>query len=216
MQVELIQHASVWAWLTPALQFIGTLVLFAGSMIVLWRTNKSADRRAEDSLHNERARDFRLWQRDTLLRLGSEVVDASIHAHDEAWQMAHKLNADLEPADATAFEAAGRRIGASIAQLGLIGAHTPADRCREMRYAINDPRLMQSVAEYNAVLRLSQRAAGSIESATGTIVLPHKRAQLDSALNAINEARAAFCDAVVTELERTNEDYINGGAGRIS
>ena len=43
--MDLISHASVWTWLGPVLSFVGTLVLFGGTMITLWRTNGSADRR---------------------------------------------------------------------------------------------------------------------------------------------------------------------------
>jgi hypothetical protein len=45
LTVDIISHASVWTWLGPVLAFVGTLVLFGGTMITLWRTNKSADRR---------------------------------------------------------------------------------------------------------------------------------------------------------------------------
>jgi hypothetical protein len=45
---------SVWTWLTPMLTFCGSLVLFGGSMIVLWRTNKAASARQSRELEAKR------------------------------------------------------------------------------------------------------------------------------------------------------------------
>jgi hypothetical protein len=68
--------SSLWTWLGPVLAFGGSVLLFIASMITLWRTNKRADRRAA-----------RLWQRDTLLRLADEVVQAGSEAYDEYWKI---------------------------------------------------------------------------------------------------------------------------------
>jgi hypothetical protein len=43
----------------PVLTFCGSVLLFAGSMIVLWRTNKAADRRHRQQLTAERNDRFR-------------------------------------------------------------------------------------------------------------------------------------------------------------
>jgi hypothetical protein len=45
---------SLWAWLAPVLTFCGTLMLFAGTMIALWRTNKAALARQNRELEAKR------------------------------------------------------------------------------------------------------------------------------------------------------------------
>jgi hypothetical protein len=44
---------------------------------------ETADERAKQDREDARERDFRSWQRDTLLRLGDEIVEAAIEAPDE-------------------------------------------------------------------------------------------------------------------------------------
>lgn len=45
---------SLWTWLAPALTFCGTLVLFAGTMIALWRTNNAASTRQTAEIEAKR------------------------------------------------------------------------------------------------------------------------------------------------------------------
>lgn len=91
--VEIVHDASAWTWLGPVLTFLGSVLLFVGSLIVLHRTNQAADHRATQERKNERERDFRLFQRDTLLRLGDEVVEAAI----ETWDVFVKLRNSFDP-----------------------------------------------------------------------------------------------------------------------
>jgi hypothetical protein len=74
------QSSSLWTWLGPVLTFCGSVLLFIAAMITLWRTNNAADWRAAQERQNERDRDFRLWQRDTLLPLGYEIVEVATEA----------------------------------------------------------------------------------------------------------------------------------------
>jgi hypothetical protein len=82
-----------------------------------------------------RQRDFRLFQRDTLLRLGDEIVEAAI----ETWDRFVKIRNSQAPLQEKPFEAIDvcvRKIAADVVRLRLIGAHDTSQRCIELRDAI--------------------------------------------------------------------------------
>lgn len=56
----------VWTWLGPVLTFCGSVLLFGGAMITVWRTNKSAARR-----------ELAKWRRETIVKLSSEALSAA-------------------------------------------------------------------------------------------------------------------------------------------
>ena len=87
-----------------------------------------------------------------MLRLGTEVVEAGIDAHDEY----NKFANSLEPIDRAAVEPldrAGRRTAANAASLRLLGAHDTAKRCVDLRNAINKEDLMRAAYELNEAYR---------------------------------------------------------------
>jgi hypothetical protein len=136
--VEIVNEASVWTWLGPVLTFLASVLLFTGSLIVLWRTNKAADRRAAEERQNERDRDFRLFQRDTLLRLGDETVEAAIETFDEYEKIRYSQQ-PLPPEPFREIDVWIRKIAANAVRLRLIGAHDSSQRCIALRDAINNP-----------------------------------------------------------------------------
>jgi hypothetical protein len=76
-----IFNGAPFDWLGPVITFLGSVLLFAGSLIVMWRTNKAGDRRAAAERQYQQERDYRLFQRDTLLR----VVDEIVQGFGEIW-----------------------------------------------------------------------------------------------------------------------------------
>ena len=71
---------------------------------MLGRTNRAADRRAAELRDNERKRDHRLFQRDTLLPLGDQIVKAAI----ETWNQFVKLHEPEFPLPDNAFHEVDR------------------------------------------------------------------------------------------------------------
>lgn len=53
--VEIINEAAPSAWFAPVLTFLGSVVLFAGSLFVMWRTNRAAFERQTRDLAAARA-----------------------------------------------------------------------------------------------------------------------------------------------------------------
>jgi hypothetical protein len=145
LPIELINHTS---WLTLWLPFIIAMVGSAVALFgVFWsnRTNRkafdAADKRAEADRQMAQDRDFRLWQRDTLLRLADDVVAAGIEAHNEYGKMialAPSLSREDFKKMGELIDGEGRKIAANIARLGLIGAHETARRAVNLRSAINN------------------------------------------------------------------------------
>jgi hypothetical protein len=188
----------VWAWLAPVLAFTGTLILFGGSLIVLWRTNQAADRRTTDALQNERDRDFRLWQRDTLLRLGDETVQAATAAYEEC----AKLRNASEPLTGESFEPMrgyGREIFANMARLRLIGAHTTAARCKGLEIAVKSGDLHNALVDLDRVKRMvvkDEETASRESMAMNTYV---------ALAEEINTRCIDVAETVESELARTTE-----------
>lgn len=53
--VEIVNEASDWAWLGPVLAFVGSALLFAGGLIGVWCTNRTANKRHREQLDLTRA-----------------------------------------------------------------------------------------------------------------------------------------------------------------
>lgn len=209
--VELINHTS---WLTLWLPFITAMVGSAVALFgVFWsnRTNRkaidAADARAKIDRQDARDRDFRLWQRDTLLRLADEVVGAAIEAQDEYGKMI-ALTSSLSQDDfqkmGEHIDREGRKIAANIARLGLIGAHETARKARNLRGAINSRDLIGAIFDVAEAprRRVSAQLHGDAEAFEAQIAAQlQKRDQL---LGEINAARAEFGQAVERELALAN------------
>lgn len=105
------QSSSVWSWLAPVLTFCGTVILFGGSMVVLWRTNKAAfkrqtrelDAKKDEAKANRaaaRADQLRvevaaiLAERPTTLESQRDLFDATLQHRME-------IEANVSPAERT-------------------------------------------------------------------------------------------------------------------
>lgn len=133
------QSSSVWVWLGPVL-------LFIASMITVFWTNRAADKRAKkdrenadnrarEDRQNERERDFRLWQRDTLLRVAEEIIQATTDLPDAS-------------DDPYLLEPSGK-FALNVQRLSLIGAREAAARCAELHEALTEAvKVAESEAPY--------------------------------------------------------------------
>jgi hypothetical protein len=214
--VELINHAGwVPLWLPFITAMVGSAVALFG---IFWsnRTNRkaieAADRRARDDRKSAQDRDFRLWQRDTLLRLADEVVAAGIEAHNEYAKMigvGSSLTSDDFMKSGGIIDAEGRKIAANIARLRLIGAHETANRAVALRSAINDRELLGAVIDVAQAPRkdVSAQLHGNADAFRAEMAA--RRQQRDELVEAINAARAAFGEAVERELALTNLQVFN-------
>lgn len=211
LSVELVDHTGwIQLWRPFITAMVGSGVALFG---VFWsnRTNRraieAADRRAVEDRQTERERDFRLWQRDTLLKLADEVVSAGLEAQS-AYAKIVGIGSLQRPDDfshfADAVDAEGRKIGANIARLRLIGAHETAQRAVALRNAINDKELIGAVVEVAASVknRVTAQAEGRGEQFDAEMT--QRRHRRDELIAAINLVRADFGQAVEHELARTN------------
>ena len=142
----LSNQPSLWAWLAPVLAFCGSVLLFGGSMFGVWWTNRAASHRAIQERENERERDFRLWQRDQLLRIGDEVIQAGVGAHAECM----KIRRASDPPSDESFKSIylfAEKVTANEDRLHLIGAHDTSQCCVELREAINNLELVNTITE---------------------------------------------------------------------
>ena len=202
--VEIVNDPSAWTWLGPVLTFFGSVLLFVGSLIVLRRTNRAADRRAAKDRQNQRDRDFRLFQRDTLLGLGDEIVEGAI----ETWDQFVKIRISRDPLPEDAFaviDAWVRKIAANVVRLRLIGAHETSQRCIELRDAINDQELRATIMELDKVERTTVHAQLHGKEAERLARQQELRTKFEELMERINDARKAFSDSVEHELARTNQ-----------
>jgi hypothetical protein len=202
--VEIVSEASVWTWLGPVLSFFGTVLLFTGSLLVMRLTNRAADRRAAEERQNERDRDFRLFQRDKLLHLGDDIVEAAI----ETWDQLVKIRNSPDPLPENAFQEIdrwGRKIAANVVRLRLIGAHDTSQRCIELRDAINNPKLRETIRELDQVERTTVSAQLHGKETERQTRQQELRTTFTELMERINDARKAFSDSVERELARTNQ-----------
>lgn len=190
---------SIWVWLAPILAFCGTLLLFGGSMITLWRTNKAADRRAKEARDMERERDGLLWRRDTLLRISEEIVDAAMGANEIYYSiLTEGYNEEAKPMETVDHHV--RRIHTYLLRLRLIDAEGPAESCSALHTALNRSGLGKLITDAIEHERESMEAQlyGQAEEHEA------KRAEylekIKVHVKEIDRARVAFLDSVKDEL----------------
>lgn len=201
--VEIVTEESIWTWLGPVLAFVGTILLFAGSLIVMRLTNNAADRRAADDRQNQRERDFRLFQRDKLLNLGDQVIEAAI----ETWDQLVKIRNSPDPLSDGAFREVdtwGRKVAANVVRLQLIGAHETSERCITLRDAINSRELRKTIIELDTVERTTIPAQLYGTEANRIARQQELRTKFAELMGQLNDARKAFSDSVERELARTS------------
>jgi hypothetical protein len=201
--VEIVNQASFWEWLGPVLTFLGSVLLFAGSIYVMWRTNQAGDIRAAAERENQRERDFRLFQRDALLRIGDEVVQGAI----ETWEQFGAIRADSTPLRDGAFapiDVWAQKIAADVIRLDLIGVNEPTQRCIALRDAITNQELRKTIADLDNLERLGIGAQLRGETAKHEAQVQELRTKYESLMGEIQTARSAFGESVKQELARTN------------
>jgi hypothetical protein len=201
--VEIVNEASASSWLGPVLTFLGSVLLFAGSLIVLHRTNQAADRRAADERQNERERDFRLFQRDVLLRLGDEVVEAAIETWDQFVEVRHSPD-PLTDEPFAEIDVWNRKIAGNVVRLSLISADQTSKCCIALRDAIDDPELRKAILELDVVDRDTVRAQLHGKEAERLARQQELRTEFARLMKSLDDARNAFSESVQRELPRTN------------
>lgn len=192
---------SVWVWLAPVLAFCGTVLLFCGSLFTLWRTNRAADRRATDARQTERQRDYRLWQRDTLLRVSEEIVDAAMAANEIYYEMLHEgYDPDQKPLEAVDNHV--RRIHTYMLRLRLIDAEGPAVSCAKLHTALDREGLGR------AITNAYRHEGESLDAALYGQTAQHEARRVELNLkikehaDEMDRARVAFIQSVKDELAR--------------
>jgi hypothetical protein len=211
--VEITNQTDWWQpYVPPFVGLVGALIVASAAFYGVVRSNRTnleaiaaADRRSDTDREEQRARDFRLWQRDTLLRVGDEVVEAAAEAHEKYFEI---LTNGYEPSEKPLAEVdkSVRSINAKIARLQLMGAHEAATSCAELHRAINTTpglgaKIVQTYEHEGEVIIAGLHGASDEHEA--------RRRELNHEINdlmlGIYSAREAFVETVERELARSNE-----------
>lgn len=124
--VEITNHADWWQpWLPVGTGLVIAMVAFAG-VLISNRTNRLAIAAAD-------GREVDKWKRDTLLRLCSEAVTASL----EVESLYEKGVKERENIDKTAILAAIQKIGPVAETINLIGDNGLTELARRLEEACN-------------------------------------------------------------------------------
>ena len=200
-------QSPLWTWLGPLLLFGASLVASGVAFFGIRasnRTNRAAIVAADDRATTDRAADrdknFRTWQRDTLLRLSSEVIEAALNCEDDYRRIGYMPTPmTLESADP--IEQAGRRIGVCGLNMRLIGAHVAADRCRDLRSVSNSRSLLGAMLEFHKVY-LQSLDPQNVNDAGLHATVAEKRTEFEGLLGYLNNVRGDFGETVESELRR--------------
>lgn len=197
---------TVWTWLGPVLLFGASLVASGVAYLGIRKSNatnqaaiSAADHRAATDRMEMRDRDFRTWQRDTLLRLGSDVMEATYAILDNWRAIAHESDPDVVLSRSEAIETEGKRIAASFAALRLIGAHDAAEQCRAVRAAFANRGLQSAALEAHREVRRSRESdsPNDLTHETGAVLW---RQRLEEMLDGTMEVLGEFADTIEREL----------------
>ncbi|OBK45243.1 hypothetical protein [Mycobacterium kubicae] len=149
LQVEILTHTS---WLALWLPFIGTVLLFAASMITLWRTNRANAEQSKAEVEAMRERDSQNWRRDQLLRIGMEVIETSYSARAELGRIALHLRRPVTRADFRPILEASHRIAGCADGLQLLGENWASIRCRALADTLSHQDVWSAVGDVSRSL----------------------------------------------------------------
>lgn len=170
---------------------------------------ENLDRRSTAEIAATRERDSRNWQRDTLVRIGTDVVQSAVDAVGELAKFAHAGKPvgreKLDP-----YINAARRITAHAESLELLGAGEAAALCRVLEDALTEDDLWNTAFELNRSLGRDRESpqAREADMEYDQVFISPKSRELTSRFRGltsnITRARTQFNDAVKRELGRLN------------
>lgn len=201
--VEIVNQANWWL---PWLPVLGSAIVAAAAVsgvAISNRTNRdairAADQRAEQDRRDARTKDFKSWQRDTLLEISSSVVETALSVADEYSRIAHSVKVDArEPVTFGEAARMGNKVGAAIGKLLIMGEHELAGACRVLRTAMNDEELVRSAIALNRY-----HASVSEGSEPNEAHQRELRARLEGGLATLNQARGDFGELAESALKHT-------------
>jgi hypothetical protein len=164
---------SLWQWLGPVLLFAGALITFIGAMVTLIFTLRSANKR-----------EWNKWQRETLIKLCSDAMDAAKEVPKYCLLALtrevdyHAFVADLDVASGLVS-----RIGSVAEQLDLLGVAYLADRCVQLQAAAEALRSATSDVRIATITGIAMQRDEVIDDAN---------AKYAKAITALNTARVNF------------------------
>lgn len=160
---------------------------------VVW-TNIAAEKRAKRDREDSRHREFVLWQRETLLRLGTEAIALAGDANDSYRKLSRSAD-ELHDEDFTPITEASRKIFASAISLRLLGARDPAERCRQLSIALIEDGFIEATLAVNTTRRkdLSDRKRSEAGTAASN--------RLDEYIKLVAHAQDDLLEEVETALQ---------------
>lgn len=186
LPVEITNHTDPWAqWLPPAITLLVGIIALAGAV---WGIRAGA------------RQEHRKWEHETILRLGTEALDASITALDVYGSVGHSTSLVTS---ADEFEPARRAVATiqmSGAALRLLGANEAASWSVTLRDAFLDDEssMMQAAMALNRAYYDEKEAGESEPSEARAKALAHYQ----GLLRRLSSAQGGFEAALKQELKR--------------
>jgi hypothetical protein len=196
--VEITNQTDWWQpYVPPLVGFLGSVIVAGAAFVGVVKNNRTnqraidaADERSKDELKASRDRDFRNWQRDTLLRLSTEFVELVLQTQREYERIA---DSDIPPA---AWVPSRDKTLANIASLRMIGAAQAAELCFQMSDLVYSD-LYESVRNLNQIVEeINGTARSGVREAA--------KADYDALRSRIRDVRLQLIQSVQAELAKTD------------
>jgi hypothetical protein len=195
LAVEITNHTDWWAqWLPPAITLLVAFIALGGVI----RSNNAADKRGKQDREDARERDFVLWQREAVLRAGTEALEASIAARGQYTRLAHDTNIDIKQEHLAPVLHAVARVETAAEILRLLGAKDGSEWCTRLYEAMGARDITSAMFELNAAYSEDFSAKREAKSdATEAAAYRFKKV-----MRPIESAQAKFNAAIEGELHR--------------
>lgn len=159
-------------WWIPWLPVLGSLIVAVAAVIGVMVSNKTnikaidaADMRAQNAREESQRRDsqarlrdaereFRIWRRNTIMRIAGDISGAALSAVDAFQDIAtHETSRADDPGTLAPFEEAVRSIHALASSLLFIGERDLAEMAKEFSYDLRDKTLKRRIVNLNIAFR---------------------------------------------------------------
>ena len=223
-QIEVLNQTAWWQqWMPVLTALLVAWVAYAGVV----KSNRSNDVRFARELVESRHRDFRLWRRDNLLRLGSEAVAAAQNSLHELTKISHAVGHD-DTVDAREDAALwqtklqpiagwGASIDVTARAFRMLDATNSATWCGKLSEAVmkahDEPGVFMTynksmLIEYDALEEAEQQ--GEVDRLramrdTNKEIFESAKRKYADLLGSIDAALEMFQSAVEEELKQVNE-----------
>lgn len=187
LPVEITNHTDWWTqWLPAGVAWLVAFIALGG---VIWTTIAS-DKRSKQDREDAHQREFRAWQRETILRLATDAMEAFVTANVLLLRLAY-LDTPITRKEFEPITQASLRITEVALTLQLLGVDEAADLCVALSGAISNADVLDATLAVNTAQHVANPIIGSDEA----------MARFDELTKPLASAHDAFAVAVKKELQ---------------